>query len=93
MKKHRKLDSLSAQIIKEMINSKELSIERLDTLVLDALFEYECEIVCARKSDDELLCQIAKILDSVKYTGDAEQKYRDLIRKTLEPRTSCNTPC
>lgn len=93
MEKRRKLDNLSPQVIKEKINKKELSIKQLDTLALDALFEYESEMVCAGKSDDKLLCQIAKLLDSVNYTADTEQKYRDLIRKTLEPRASCNTPC
>lgn len=88
VEKHRKLDNLSAQVIKEMINRNELSIEQIDTLALDALFKYESAIFFVGKSDDELLCQIAKLLDSVNYTNDAEQKYNDLIRNTLEPRTS-----
>lgn len=92
MEKHGKLENLPTQVIKEMIEKKELSIGQLDTRSLDALFEYESEIVCAGKSDDKLLCQIAKLLDSRYYTDNIEQKYRDLIRNTLVLRTNCKTP-
>lgn len=92
MGQYKKLDNLSGQAIKEMINSKEITIEELDMRALSALFDYESELVCAGESDDELLQQIAKLLDPMVHTHEAEQKYRQLIRSALEPKTISEAP-
>lgn len=92
MGQHELLDNNSCQVIKEMIKRNEITIEELDTPTLDALFEYESELVCAGESDDELLRQCAELLDPVDQKDDVEQKYRDLIRNALEPRTIHDMP-
>lgn len=92
MDQHKILDNLSGQEIKGMIKRKEISIEQLDKRALDALFEYESEVAFVGEGDDELLRRCADLLDPVEQTEDVEQKYRDLIRNALEPKTISNTP-
>ena len=87
MEQNEMLDNLSGQVIKEMINRKEITIEELSTRALDTLFDYESELVCAGESDEELLLQIAKLLDPISQTDEAEQKYRNLIHTALKSRT------
>lgn len=92
MEQHKILDNLSGQEIKEMIKREEISIEQLDKRALDVLFEYESEIAFVGEGDDELLRRCADLLDPVEQTEDVEQKYRDLIRNALKPKTVSDTP-
>ena len=75
-------DNLTGQELKELINSKQCSLEDLDRSALGRLFDYESNLVEKGEGNNDLLCNCAEMLFALKNDDeDYDTKFAYLLKE------------
>lgn len=83
MDKNNKLDNLTVQEIKEMINNQIITIDQLDNDVLGKLMNYEVDMICFGEGDMQLIENCANLLENRnKDNYMSDERFMEIIQKS-----------
>lgn len=84
---NKKLDNISGQELKEMIDKEVIALEELDDSALEKLMSYETEMLCLGNGDMTIISRCATLLNERNSSDSLDkEKFFSVIEKTKKER-------